>query len=370
MKSSFKVFAAGGTMRVLILVCMGVLLAVGCGYDPRDPAYDTAENPQSFPDDACRLLDRIEAGQLASFDLITEAFARLYTEHSDLFENEQWRQVINRLGGKFAHRADQLLERGIDYYSQAAGFYALAAFARPDDDSVLERSRLFAAWSSRVRHLDSAGVSVSLTGELPDRIEFTKHFVLGDSLEREFARQFLIDRFLQGQLSGQGDDASATAELPLSDRAFLAHVGLGETPADSPLARFEHLHIDLIAYSVVLLAANTYRAELYFVPRETIRDDYSLTVRLDALETDTVLGEQVSSHFVSTDFTPVSPTSHWSCDKVAVAVCKSVYGRAIDGISIGLYLESEGERQYLFPAGHEPGLIELPISVPPSADTR
>ncbi len=355
---------------MLILVSLCVLLAAGCGYDPRDPVYDTAENPQSFPDDACRLLDRIEAGQLASFDLITEAFARLYTERSDLLENEQWRRVINRLGGKFAYRADQLLERGVDYYSQAAGLYALAAFARPDDGSVLEKSRLFAAWLSMVRDLDSAGVSMPLTGELSDRIEFTKHFVLGDSLERRFARQFLIERFLQERLSGQGDDVSTMAEWSRANRAFLAHVGLCETPADSPLARFEHPHIDLVAYSIVPLATNTYRAELYFVPREMIRDDYSLTVRLDALATDTVLAEPVSSHFLTTDFTPLSPTSRWGRDKVAVAVGEFVYGRAIAAMSVGLYLESDGERQYLSPAGHEPGLIELPISVPPSADTR
>ena len=81
-----------------------LLLAAGCGFNPEKPVYDTAKNPAGYPQQALDLLNNIEDGSLATYEQITDGFASLYTEHSELLDNEGWREVIDRLGEKLRYR--------------------------------------------------------------------------------------------------------------------------------------------------------------------------------------------------------------------------------------------------------------------------
>ncbi|MCK4460171.1 MAG: hypothetical protein KAW46_00110, partial [candidate division Zixibacteria bacterium] len=67
---------------VTTFLCMiGLCLLIGCGAEEEAAVYDTAANPHDFPTPACDMLDAIEVGRLATYDLITEAFGRLYLEN-------------------------------------------------------------------------------------------------------------------------------------------------------------------------------------------------------------------------------------------------------------------------------------------------
>ena len=109
------------------------LLVAGCGYNPEDPVYDTAGNPQGFPDLALRMVEDVEAGRLTTYEVITDRFADLYTQHSELLDNDAWKEVIDRLGLKFRYRADLAMQKGMVGYSEAAAGYMLASFALPEE---------------------------------------------------------------------------------------------------------------------------------------------------------------------------------------------------------------------------------------------
>lgn len=68
---------------------ISVLILSGCGYDPKDPVYDTVANPDSYPPAALSLLGDIESGELVSIDSISSRFADLYSSESDLLDNSK-----------------------------------------------------------------------------------------------------------------------------------------------------------------------------------------------------------------------------------------------------------------------------------------
>ena len=67
-----------------LLTILILMAAAGCGYDPQEPPYDTAANPENFPELAISLLDRIQDGRLRGFEPITNAFGDLYSSHGIL----------------------------------------------------------------------------------------------------------------------------------------------------------------------------------------------------------------------------------------------------------------------------------------------
>jgi hypothetical protein len=97
--------------------CLGIIIILinltGCGYDPENPVCNTKVNPEGFPKTACALLERIETRELADYESITNAFARLYGEKPPLLDNDGWHKVISRLGARSQYFGDQEAERGI-----------------------------------------------------------------------------------------------------------------------------------------------------------------------------------------------------------------------------------------------------------------
>src|SRR5512145_3496448 len=123
-------------MRHFSTLILFVLLLAGCGQDPTKAVYNTKSNPENYPARACLMLDLIESGQLATYDSIVVAFGELYTTYPDLLDDQQWQQLIERLGVKFRYRADQMIDSGLVHYTEASKLLTLAAFARPNDERL------------------------------------------------------------------------------------------------------------------------------------------------------------------------------------------------------------------------------------------
>jgi len=256
--------AAGVAKGVLaLLLCLAVLnLPIGCGKAHEEPVYDTAANPYGFPNDACELIDAVVAGRLATYDVITESFGRLYLEHNELLENRHWQEVIQRLGGSLQHRADSLTELGVGHYGQAAGFYMLAAFAQPDKSALSEKAKLLSAWKEMMKGLADDYRTSPNSPQLADRLDFLRHFVLGDSVEKVFADRYLVHQLLDSAMSGPSARHD-TEELTTADRALLSSLGLGDDQFQ-PIATWPDGGVALIAYKFIPVGPNRFRAEFYF----------------------------------------------------------------------------------------------------------
>lgn len=271
---------------LLILLSMAALGALlGCGSEDKGRVYDTNANPHGFPKAACDLLDAIETGQLATYDVITEAFGRLYLENNEMLENRHWQEVIRRLGSGFHRRADSLATRGVQHYTQAAGFYILAAFADPNDKSLSERARLFTAWKETTEGLGSGYLTSPTSDYLPDRLDFISHFVLGDSIEQAFADRYLTHRLL--------DSAAAAPTfrkvldgLDPADRALMSFLGYAEPIVAKPLVAWEEPSVGLMAYQFTPVGPERYRGELYFLLGQQFSPDILVELLFDASEQD------------------------------------------------------------------------------------
>jgi hypothetical protein len=342
------------------LVAITVLLLAGCGYNPEDPAYDTTANPDNFPQKALTLLDDVESGSLTAYDSITSRFADLYTESSDLLDNQAWKDVIDRVGSKFQYRADQAVENGIGSYTEAASMYLLASFAHPEDTRLAERSSLFSVWT------DVAGAEEisSLTGSealLADQLGFLRKFELADSLHRQFSKQYLRRRLLMPEAGGRLEESSITALEP-ADRAFLSYLGLTHVEIDASQASFEDPSIDLVTSRMVPQGNGWYLVEIYFLPHQEVPKDY--TVALRVFTSDSTLpqiGEGILS-FIPFDFEPHRPTSQWRPGEIFAAAKRIYYEGPTTELKLGLYDRSANPSTFLTVTGSDDRLIPLPVT--------
>jgi len=350
------------------ITCLGIIIILvnlaGCGYNPEKPVYDTNANPEDFPQVACDLLERIESRRLTDFESITNAFARLYGETPSLLDNDGWHKVISRLGVKFQYFGDQEAEKGIEHYRRAAGYYDLAAFARPDDLSALKQSRLFSAWQQGIVDsiIETTGLDALLYNHasLCDRIDFVKRFIFGDSLHREFARQHLVHQLLGRPVQDEAAADSVINSLTTVDRAFLSYLGLGDVPFDDPVAQFADSSVDLVAYQLVRLGEHDYRAELYFVPRKRITTDYTVALWIDTR--DSTHTERVGgSGYFAFDFYPGEPTSRWAVNEVAAVGRLFTFQDTVTEIEVGLYAGQGRQGSWASIAGVTDSVITLPV---------
>ncbi|MFH1687701.1 MAG: hypothetical protein ABIE70_09295 [bacterium] len=330
------------------IVVIGFLIsALGCGGDQSQaPIYDTSANPYGLPSQACSLLDRIEAGQLATFDLITDAFKQLYTDHPELLDNLHWREIIDRLGPRFTARADELVARGIGYYSQAAGFYTLASFAQPENDDARTRQRLFGAWTDGLDNLGATGAARKDMFSLAGAIEVTRQFVLGDSLEQQFAREFLVEDYL-GRLIDSLPPGHSVSSLSVHDRAYLNGLNLGPMPNDKPLVEFAEPDLNLLSAAVVPLADGNLRLELCLVAEKPVAADW-----LPALK-----GAQPDGGIIT--ISPSTPTSVWTAGQTVLIGQVIKYLDPESGLSLA-WISSDAARSSPDPLATEfvtiPGL--------------
>jgi hypothetical protein len=215
-------------MKLKLIASLLIVGLLGCGQVEEHAIYDTANNPNNYPAPAIDLLISMESGQLSSTEAITTAFGDLYTHHSELLDNEDWKLVIERLGGQFDQTADSLKALGAGAYTSAAEFYQLASFARPDDPTFRRQAALFATWLTGLQDslIDLSTVAGEATPELTDLVDVTRYFLESDPAHREFYQTYLTEPMKQ--LAGAHDLFTTEALEPLSqtDRELLITAGL------------------------------------------------------------------------------------------------------------------------------------------------
>ena len=313
--------------RVLVFLCMiGLCLLIGCGAEEEAPVYDTTANPHGFPKAACDMLDAIEAGQLATYDVITEAFGRLYLENQELLENRHWQEVIKLLGRKFHHRADEMLQQGVTSYTRAAGFYLLAAFANPNDARLSEKAQLFTAWKETVEKLDYNYVPLPTSHELTDRLDFLRCFVLGDSLQRRFAEEYLVHQLLDSLRATTGLVGPGGKELSLADKALITWLWYFDIRITEEVSYIGDSFLTaIVTYRVVPIGSDRYRLELYFRPSSKIEaEDLALTVLVDSTNYRPASVFDVED-CLALSFEPIKPTSTWKPLEIQVAAIEFTF---------------------------------------------
>ncbi|MBN1212007.1 MAG: hypothetical protein JXA92_05465 [candidate division Zixibacteria bacterium] len=335
-------------MKRLALILFLVILAAGCGeYDPRKPVYNTTDNPDNYPPIAINLLDGIENGTLVGYDTIILTFADLYTEHGELLDNNKWSEIVKRLGLKFKYYADSLVPQGIDKFYPAAEWYALAVFARPDDENLTRDGDLFGIWKKAV---DDGTIAANFNvpgykAEFTEQLDLLRYFLFNDSLYSEFGREHLMPTLL-GQYSMENPiESSITDKLSLPDKAFLTYLGYYDKPIEEKFIYYTEPEINLVTGTIRPLGEDWFRIELYFLPRDTVTVDYTIALRGNIAGDVPNLGNQ-GRNIIPFDFAPEIPSSDWTFGKIAVAFHKFYYPGVKGRFSVGLYEKGTNPLKY------------------------
>ncbi|MCB2231641.1 hypothetical protein KQH82_13055 [bacterium] len=356
-----------------ILICALVILALfGCGYNPDKPVYDTLENPKNFPQEALDLLDDIEAKKLMDYESVEKRFESLYESHFGLLDNEDWGDVIVKLGTKFRVWADSMAAEGIPKFYQAGGLYALASFARPDDFRVRDKKELFDTWRAAVESGPPASLFVdpSTVPTLNERIDLAKSFVLADSLHRAFAEQHLLPPLFVSE-GTNWLRVQAVQQLRAADQAFLDHAGLVDFAFESPLTSFDSGKVELIDCMMTPIeGADQYRIEAYFIPRDSIEEDLGVVFRIQAPESTPYTVDYAGESWTPYDFATLTPSSTWPVGKVAPAIGTLYYSGPPAPALIGLMVLDQKNPRPLPVDSALGNFFELPPTVFPKTGAR
>lgn len=233
------------SMRRILIVPLILLIVAGCGYSPDDPVYDTSANPYDFPSAALALIDSVENNPLYPADSISIDLADLYTHNPSLLDNDRWHDVMRKLGLKFRHRADQLVDSGLVRYPDAVGLYALAAAARPDDDRAATRSlQFYCLDSAAMIFADSSADSLGLS----DRLTFLRSRLFTELPCHTFTRELLARPILDPFLSVRTTAGQIVKSLGPRQVALIDYLGYDAGPPDTTLVQFEDPAIRLVAH--------------------------------------------------------------------------------------------------------------------------
>ncbi len=349
---------------VLIIALVIATFTAGCGFNPDRPAYDTTLNPDGFPIAALKLIDRIDSGGLVGFDSITTAFGELYTTNAELLDDPRWLAVVERIGAKFRSQADRWVKEGMPSYLKAARYYSLAALARPGDDRLRERHQLFAVWE---RAVNDSIVAPNFdpqksTSDLKSRLALLKYFMLGDSLHRDFAQDYIIPQLFGGRAPDKVLNPSLTRDLSIADKCFLEMLGAKHEPFESRIASFTEPRIDLVAAQIVRQHDDWYAAELYFVPQESLKVNYTVALQIPTSESAKVQATAVGKA-LAFDFHPDLPTSHWRTNQMAAAYRRFRYAGPAVPVLVGLYDDRPDSTRYVRVQESGEPLFTLPVSV-------
>lgn len=351
-------------MRQILLVVLSAAMLCGCGYDPEKPVYDTQANPEGYPALAVLLVQRVDNGTLMDNDSITNAFADLYTRHPELLDNQDWLEVISRIGVKFRYRADNLVEQGIPNYDKAAQLYMLAAFARPTDERLQQRRQLFTAWE-RARYDGVAPANFDPQTNpvaLEDQLRILRYFMLSDTTSRQFADEFLVPRLLNTPAAESAlETVPGKRQLSTADKCFLTTLGFQYRGPEQPIASFAEPAVDLVASQITPQPNGWYHAEFYFIPRESLRVDYTVAFRVNnPIVKDSIVTDSV--HWVPFDFHPTIPTTAWKVGEIAPAYRRFALDGSIGDISVGLFQTSADSAHFIRLRDTGEPLLVLPSS--------
>jgi hypothetical protein len=334
--------------RNLISLLM-VILLVGCGKH-EEAVYDTAANPDGFPPKALQIISDVKSGTLAGGDAIMNAFGDLYTQHSELLDNEKWKGVIDRLGIYFQKTADSLVGLGVGSFGVAAEYYQLSSFARPEDVPLRTTANLFGCWltpDENVRaQLDALkNADYGMDAILP----VTRYFVMGDSVQQQFFESHLRREFKKRIESSGLTTEEKVGGLGSADRAVLVYAGLADASLLQKLTTFSPPTIDLVGARVIPLDSVEYRLELYFVPRLVIGEKLQVH-----------LGVQSSQLGAATvNVAPKTPTTEWAQDRVVAVSRKLHCPGKLEVLGVGICDFAEPEPRFLLPQGEEGTLYFL-----------
>ena len=335
-------------MRNLFILLVILLLVSGCGQDPTKAVYDTRSNPEGYPARACLMLDLMESGQLATYDSITAAFGELYTSFPELLDDQQWQQIIERLGVKFRYRADQLVDSGVSFYAEASKLLTLAAFARPLDDRLQHRYAMFATWDKAIADSIVSQKFDPGTNPLgvPEQLRILRYFLLDDSIHQQFAREFLVPRLLNKQAAEAALKATGPNQLPTIDKCFLTTLGFKYRGPGRPMASFAEPAIDLMATQISRQPNGWYHAEFYFIPRESLLTDYVVALRIATADSASAT-PQTTFRQLSFDFHPTRPTTSWKPGEIAPAYRRFALNGPISQIAVGIIDKSSDSAQFV-----------------------
>ena len=351
-------------MKIIIIIIAVLFFILGCGYNPKDPVYDTKNNPNNFPKQAILLLDKIDQVGLSQPDSIIEAFSNLYLSEQSLLENNQWKEIVSTLGLKFRYCADLLVEDGIEKYSQAVGYYTLASFARPGDLKLSAKQKLFATLTNELseyfinskNNYKNEKLSFTDTRALIDSF---KNYYFKDSIHQEFSVKYLKNELLIPLVNHSSFKKDIIDSLSNSDKAFLKKLEVYNFKIKEPLTEFVQPEISLIAKNLIELDSNNFRIELYFIPREKIEEEYTIAFWVDTSDSlDLIQGKASYSPF---DFLPSEPTSNWKVDNIYIASQKFSFGTPFVSMSVGLYHKNQGSISYLSQKENGGNLVRLPL---------
>lgn len=247
--------------QFLLYALVSSIIVSGCGQRLENSIYDTATNPDSLPSMACELLDRIAFGRMATADSVTAGFNQLYTQHSELFENETWRGIITTMGPLFASRADSLTAHGPLGYTEAAKYYLLASLARPDNPEAYERSHFFEGWLRAVEMEPQATTKSDASMRFDEIMRTTRLLMLGDSVQQRFGREMVVNRYLDSLIEQAESD---TVTFGPADRALLTWLGSAEVGSFEVECSFGDPPILLVAHEATPWGEAGVMIELYF----------------------------------------------------------------------------------------------------------
>lgn len=332
-------------MRWQSFILTALIFLSGCGFNAEEPVYDTAKNPDGFPQKALQMLDDVQSGKLEGFDAIAGAFGDLYTENTELLDSQPWRAVIDRLGSKFSYTADTLRKKGIESYRAAAEYYQLASFARPEDKHLYQRALTFDTWRKAFDNgfLDLAAVVDSADVPLSKYLEVARYFVFGADPRREFYKDNLkieiVDRLKKSGLV----TPQALESLDAADRCLVAYLGLSDEHDNSPLASFENPSIDLAACQITQIDSTSYIAEAYIIPHEKVSGDLTVAVRMSMSDSSQPSGLNYSQ----LQLRPEQPSSEWKSGGLLAAARQFDLPVPPGALQVSVIDRSEGRAKYL-----------------------
>ncbi len=324
------------------------ILLSGCGFNADEPVYDTANNPDGFPQMAIAMLEQIDSNQLRGFDAIAGGFGDLYTEHTDLLDSEPWRAVIDRLGSKFSHIADSLRKEGITSFRNAAEYYQLASFARPQDKQLYQRSTTFDTWRKAFDNeaVDLASVVDGTDPQLVKYLAVGRYFVFGGEDHREFFDSNLRITFQDRLDKAKQLTPEALAELDACDRCLASYLGWTKEPVDHRLASFMNPSIDVAACRVTQIDSSHFVAEVYIVPREPVSGELTVAIRLSIFDSLSTAADP-GLNYSQLQLKPEEPSSEWKLGNILVASRQFEYEAAPASLQVGVIDRSEGRAKYL-----------------------
>jgi hypothetical protein len=331
----------------LPLLTVFILLS-GCGFNADEPVYDTVNNPDGFPQMALTMLEQIDGGQLQGFDAIAGSFGDLYTEHTDLLDSTPWRAVIDRLGSKFSHIADSLREEGIKSYRNAAEYYQLASFARPQDKQLYQRASTFETWR---KALDNTAVNLAsvVDGTDPQLVKYltvARYFMFGGEAHREFFDSNLRITFQDRLKKAQQLTPAILSGLDAADRCLASYLGLTKEPVESRLASFVDPSIDVAACRITQIDTSHYIAEVYIVPHEPVSGELTVAIRMSS---DSSLSTVANSgiNYSQLQLKPDEPSSEWKPGRILVASRQFELPVSPASFQVGMINRLEGRATYL-----------------------